>query len=578
MKWKIEGRAVALDGYLYIFGTLVILIQKVETSQLQCEGWSLPSNVSNRCICGDTISELIRCDNYTLKFSVIDCIAITYDSKLQKLLAGQTPFTCKNFLLDNGTKEYSANVSAKCFTEKFCDPNNRKGFLCGECKPGFGVPVYSYDMRCVHCSGRKVEWLKYIAMAYIPVTVFYAILALFRISVTSGSLNAFIMVSQILSSPQQIRQFINSDSRLSNHHLNRFTALLFTFFSIWNLDFFRLYYDPFCIDPSLTTLDILLLEYLIAVYPLVLILLTYTVVKMHDRHPCIVWICSPLRKFSTRLIADWNIKNSMIGYFSTFMILSYLKILYTSIDLLASTNVYNTTGSIVTRVSYYDGSLKLFNGKHIPYGTVALFMMITFNLCPFLLLLCYPSPCFQKILNFAKCHSHFLHILMDSFQGCYTHEKHDFRYLAAVNIALRVLNVAVLLKLLDRSYYTIMAMILISYILVIAIFKPYKRDHHGYLAISALLALSYTYLMAPHSEGHRNQLNFTVYPALICTSYIFVQGVTSLLYSVCPKRVFTNTKVYVNKFISKIRKHGNLEDSLPYRLEQREEQSLRYLL
>ena len=33
-----------------------------------------------------------------------------------------------------------------------CGPYNREGLLCGKCIDGYGLPVYSLDVKCVNCS------------------------------------------------------------------------------------------------------------------------------------------------------------------------------------------------------------------------------------------------------------------------------------------------------------------------------------------------------------------------------------------------------------------------------------------
>ena len=59
--------------------------------------------------------------------------------------------------------------------------------------------------------------------------------------------------------------------------------LVFSFYGVWNLDFFRYVYQPFCLHPNMTTLQMISLDYAIAMYPLLLIFLTYAFVKIHDR-------------------------------------------------------------------------------------------------------------------------------------------------------------------------------------------------------------------------------------------------------------------------------------------------------
>ena len=56
---------------------------------------------------------------------------------------------------------------------------------------------------------------------------------------------------------------------------------LLSLFGVWSLDFFRFVYTPFCIHPGMTTVQALSLDYLIAVYPLLLLLLAYVMVQLH---------------------------------------------------------------------------------------------------------------------------------------------------------------------------------------------------------------------------------------------------------------------------------------------------------
>ena len=88
---------------------------------------------------------------------------------------------------------------------------------------------------------------------------------------------------------------------------------LASIFSIWNLDFFRSLYLPFCLHPAMTTVQALALDYAIAVYPLVLITISYLLVELHDHDfKIIVWLWNPYHKCFTCLRREWNIKLSLI--------------------------------------------------------------------------------------------------------------------------------------------------------------------------------------------------------------------------------------------------------------------------
>ncbi len=62
----------------------------------------------------------------------------------------------------------------------------------------------------------------------------------------------------------------------SSNFLSYYPAIfVLSFCGIWNLDFFRYLIPSFCIKKSLTPLQSAALEYVIAIYPLLLVAITY---------------------------------------------------------------------------------------------------------------------------------------------------------------------------------------------------------------------------------------------------------------------------------------------------------------
>ena len=89
-----------------------------------------------------------------------------------------------------------------------CAGLNRRWTSCGRCEDGYAIPVYSYDLGCVKCDNYKYNWLKYLAVAFLPLTLFYILVTLFSISFTSPLLTGLVMVFQIEGHPVQIQQFL----------------------------------------------------------------------------------------------------------------------------------------------------------------------------------------------------------------------------------------------------------------------------------------------------------------------------------------------------------------------------------
>jgi len=110
----------------------------------------------------------------------------------------------------------------------------------------------------------------------------------------------------------------------------------------------------------------------------VLIAVTYVLVILYDCYNCGI-----LRGIIGRLcrckingaslaswIHMWDICNSLIGAFATFLLLSYIKFLSVSADLLYPTDLYTCTINMnCTKFSqrlYYNASIEFFGPQHLP--------------------------------------------------------------------------------------------------------------------------------------------------------------------------------------------------------------------
>ena len=134
---------------------------------------------------------------------------------------------------------------------RICDHDidqNRQGQLCGQCTDNHSPSPYSYQLNCADCSNYKDNWIKYLLMAYLPLTAFFLAIIFFRINALSASMNATIFICQILSCPSMMSLISNYAHYYEKHPVyNNFNAVstakvLSTFYGVWNLDFFRMAY------------------------------------------------------------------------------------------------------------------------------------------------------------------------------------------------------------------------------------------------------------------------------------------------------------------------------------------------
>ena len=151
--------------------------------------------------------------------------------------------------------------------------------------------------------------------------------------------------------------------------------------------------------------------------------------------------------FTCRCLAvfrrQWNIRSYLVHAFATFIVLSYVKILNTSFELLRPSQFYDMHGNHILKAYwYYDGRVDMTSKGYIPILVLALFMLLLFNVLPLVLLALYPFKCFQRFLDFCisqNCRL-VIQIYMDSFHGCYEDTTHDYRHFATLYLSVRFLN------------------------------------------------------------------------------------------------------------------------------------------
>ena len=482
-----------LVSFFLIINKLTVMCADSSEDLYSCPVWTYPSPSGKECICGDDLKEVIICNPKTLTIQLIMkffCFMLNNDNGVNTTLLGTCPYG------DSQLLSRTFSMSQIYEDSSLCSFYNRKGQLCGECAENYTLPGYSYYLGCVKCNNYNNGWIKFIVAAFLPLTIFYIIIIMFRISVTSSTLNAFVMVSQIGTSPPVIRNNYSHNLMNDPYHVSHFSQfsfqLIIATFTIWNLDFFRSWYGYVCIHPDLNYQQILLLEYAIAIYPLFLILLTFILVKLHDNFAFVVWLWKPFHRCLAVFRRQWNIRSYLVHAFATFIVLSYVKILNTSFELLRPSQLYDMHGHHILKAYwYYDGRMDITSKGYIPILVLALIMLLLFNVFPMALLALYPFKCFQRLLDF--CFSQncrlVLQIYMDSFHGCYEDTTHDYRHFATLYLAVRFLNLLMSSVFDYTLYLSTAALVFVFALALIAKFQPYKHKRNNTVDIILLLAV-----------------------------------------------------------------------------------------
>lgn len=443
---------------------------------VECPTWyRLSESDPDKCVCGDTLDGKVRClQDEQVGMVVGNCMTYTND----ETLIGLCPYApSKASFLDDIYTTLPSNVSD--LDSFMCGGINRTGLLCSECMEGQSLAVMSYERRCVECISMSRGIVSFIALALIPTTLFFLLVMVCTIDISSGPMNAALTILQV-NLAQVNQNPADYVFKSSNPLSYNFVIFLLTFYGIWNLDFLRYIIPPFCISSSLTSLQAQALEYVVAVYPLFLIIVTYVGVELYDsEYRLVMSLWQPFKKlFSFKCLKNLNVKYSLITTFATFFQLVYARLFFISKEILNYSELKNSTGDTIDTVLAMDASIPYGSSQHIPYIVMATIMLFIFNMTPLFLLLFYPTKCFQLLLGcFPGVNWHPLHAFMDIFQGCYkngTNGTKDCRCFTAFNLLIRIFMLAPI----DSHSISSLKLVLVPLIfsILLAILRPYQRN------------------------------------------------------------------------------------------------------
>ncbi len=411
---------------------------------------------------------------------------------------------------------------------------NRSGTLCGRCRDGYYPLVYSSDMRCVPCPDGEKNWYKYTLAAFLPLTIFYFLIMFFRINVSSSQFYAFVHFSQVVTMPAIARAIITSTR--FRPLLQKGVRVMGNIYGIWNMDFFRLSNYDICLGTD--TLQTLSLDVVVGVYPLLLMMLSYVLIRLYDRnYRVLIYIWKPFKMIFSLFCKNWEIKTSLIDAFATFFLLSNVKLISVSFDLLMPVKVYqlNSTGHLsYSWRLFYDATLQYFGERHYKYAILAIVILTLDVLLPLMLLLLYPFTWFQKFLNLFPLRWYVLHTFMDSFHGCYKDGTEpgtrDCRWFASMFLVIHISFFTLGGATLGSVFFVFNAIIEIVAALLLVSIQPFKPQLNYYSDVHVkfhlLLAILCTsFLGALEAElGRKPALTVTLYTSMA------IVGILPLLY------------------------------------------------
>ena len=376
------------------------------------------------------------------------------------------------------------NLSILKVNEYTCRSYNRQGAKCGQCIEGYGPAVFSDVVTCAECSTSNL-WVVMLLFQLTMVTLMYVAVVLFGIKGTASPLNFIITYSQLCVNA------IKFDSGLyvtlvcsANREV---VVALLTLLGVWDLDFFRLLLPYKCISTFTRFSNVLLLDYVIAIYPLIITVFIFVMIELHDRnYRIIVFLSLPLKNITSR---NWNPKETVLNTCITFLLLSYSKFLFVSISLLIAVSSYNCDGKTTPNspVLLFDPSIRYFHSEHIPYAVLSMSIIVLFIILPPTLLCLYPTKMFRNCL---RCMGFkrwdILHLIMDIFQGWFkdgTENSLDYRCFSSLYMLLRLALAFTIIPTLFGTYHhvwLISGLLHVGVGVMFFVLQPYRRKWMNY--------------------------------------------------------------------------------------------------
>ena len=432
-------------------------------------------------------------------------------------------------------------------TQTVCEDINRKGTLCSQCMSGYTVSVNTYDLKCV--PDKECNWFLTLLAVFGPLTIFYLIVFLFRINAAAPYISLVILLAQVIS-VRQFAGFVLSQYISTSNTANKF---LISIYSVWNLDVLQVYMPPMCLGKHISNLEVLAFQYLIALYPLILVLVTYALAELHARQWwCVYWLLWPIVKLFKVLRISIDPMRSIMNTFATFVLLSVTKFTIVSVNILSYANLRDVNGTLVAKNPFYKAGVMYFSAKHLPYAVLAIVVLLFCFVLPLFLLFLSPMRSFQRCLRSCCCSFrcvHFVNTFLEVFQGHFkdrvSHHR-DYRFVAGLQFLLRsCILVNYSLVNYPELVCSISIVIFVLWSVGCLMFKPYKRELHNvleailstYYVFANLLVMYFYVLVLKGTEQYPSAgVIVLVTPGILFVIHVLVQV---LMYCGCH-----NTKLF----------------------------------
>ena len=413
-----------------------------------CPAWFWKNSSSDECKCGSLLKGAIMCDEVNQVAFILAGFCISVDDSTNELMVAFKD--CRyfgnkiNISFAEIHRLYSLlprNINKT--DNAFCSYQKVEGFLCGRCVKDHGLALNSFytDTACIDCKDNYA--IVIVIVLLFLMTVFFVIVTIFQLNFASGPLLGYIIFSQIffVSTRADIGVY---DSLIASLSPFGKVALKFSVGMSglwWYMVTVVVAFPDTCIKKGMSGLQFVSSEYILVLYPLLLVLITYVGIELHARN-CrfVVYIWKPFNKCFAKVHKNVSAGNSIIHAYATFFFLSFSILTYISFGLVRTANVYNMDGKVARRVLICDPTVEIFSSGHLPYAITAVALFVLLGVVPTLILCLYPMRICTKCSQFVSARMRLnLRTFVETFQGSLRNGVNggcDFRFLSGAPMLL----------------------------------------------------------------------------------------------------------------------------------------------
>ena len=488
--------------------------------------WVNTSDSCGYCVCDEEMPPGIQCEqrNQVSLLSEVSCTF--YDSEKDIIWVYRCPFSVPKRATKNGMFVLPSNASE--LNSVVCGNLSRevKGPLCGRCTNNTGPSIYSVGVECVSCSPMNI--LYYILLQYLPSTLMFILVIVFRPNITSPPMATYVLFCNctVLYCRFIVWPYIQRSIT------NLFKTAI-TFSAVWSFDALLFISPHLCISPSIKEFQIPFLEFLATIFPFLLLLLSYVLIEMHAKNfrPLVV-----LWRWFSRVYVNfyraWNPRSSMIQAFASLFFLSYAKISYLVWEILEWSEAKTSNGREKRIMLFIDPNIPFLSTTHVLLMTFSLAVAVFVFLPPLLILVVYPTSLYRRISHWISPKWRLrIKTYVETFHGSFkdgTNGTRDYRSLSGWLIFLcgwfPLLLYSIVMIVSDNfligSYTVVICFCAIALLCILG--QPYKETLANHLTAALLVNLSLLVAIGTHNNKSAEVLMaiFMLVPHSILWGYV----------------------------------------------------------